>query len=296
MDYNEQDLPPNTSVKLTPTADACWQSTGLMCPVSRMCERCMAQTSAQLTLFAEDSPARTSAPPGKAQDSAELGAASGRSMLGSSKKSSRSTSSSKTLQPFVLEDWIKYSGKSLRSATMRNGIVSPLLPLAHLTGGTGCGLSPMFPTPKASEHKGGFSSQGGHPSLGRMWPTPKANEPGMSAKISGRAVTKSGHLTTQVALAEGMINLSTGRLWPTASSRDHKGGYIGGRIRNNKVSRDTLDVAVQWTDNQSKIGGQLNPQWVSWLMGYPVDWCDLMGELPPKSRTESTSSEDSATP
>lgn len=33
--------------------------------------------------------------------------------------------------------------------------------------------------------------------------------------------------------------------WPTASSRDHKGGYTGGRIRNGKVSMDTLDVAVQ---------------------------------------------------
>ena len=33
--------------------------------------------------------------------------------------------------------------------------------------------------------------------------------------------------------------------WPTASARDHKGGYTGGRIRNGKVSMDTLDVAVQ---------------------------------------------------
>jgi hypothetical protein len=33
--------------------------------------------------------------------------------------------------------------------------------------------------------------------------------------------------------------------WPTASTRDHKGGYEGGRIRDGKVSMDTLDVAVQ---------------------------------------------------
>jgi hypothetical protein len=33
--------------------------------------------------------------------------------------------------------------------------------------------------------------------------------------------------------------------WPTATTRDHKGGYVGGRIRNGKVSMDTLDVAVQ---------------------------------------------------
>lgn len=33
--------------------------------------------------------------------------------------------------------------------------------------------------------------------------------------------------------------------WPTASTRDHKGGYLGGRIRNGKLSIDTLDVAAQ---------------------------------------------------
>jgi hypothetical protein len=37
--------------------------------------------------------------------------------------------------------------------------------------------------------------------------------------------------------------------WPTASTRDHKGGYEGGRIRDGKISMDTLDVAVQaYTD------------------------------------------------
>ena len=33
--------------------------------------------------------------------------------------------------------------------------------------------------------------------------------------------------------------------WPTPAQRDHKGGYQGGRIRNGKVSTDTLDVATQ---------------------------------------------------
>ena len=33
--------------------------------------------------------------------------------------------------------------------------------------------------------------------------------------------------------------------WPTPSTRDHKGGYIGGRMRNGKLSTDTLDVTAQ---------------------------------------------------
>jgi len=63
--------------------------------------------------------------------------------------------------------------------------------------------------------------------------------------------------------------------WPTPSTRDYKGGYLGGRIRNGEVSWDTLDVAVQFTDNQSKDGGQLNPNWVEWLMGWLLGWTDL---------------------
>lgn len=33
--------------------------------------------------------------------------------------------------------------------------------------------------------------------------------------------------------------------WPTPTTRDHKGGYEGGRIRNGKVSLDTVDVTAQ---------------------------------------------------
>lgn len=73
--------------------------------------------------------------------------------------------------------------------------------------------------------------------------------------------------------------------WPTATTRMHKGGYQGGRIRNGKVSMDTLDVAVQAYSegglldptNSSTNGKshELNPAWVEQLMGIPVGWTDL---------------------
>ena len=77
--------------------------------------------------------------------------------------------------------------------------------------------------------------------------------------------------------------------WPTASTRDHKGGYTGGRIRNGKVSMDTLDVAVQahtegglldqasdsTTGKSQELQGKLNPDWVEHLMGLPAGWTDL---------------------
>jgi len=81
--------------------------------------------------------------------------------------------------------------------------------------------------------------------------------------------------TTHSTLREQVVYPPPHQMWPTPSTRDHKGGYIGGRIRNGKISWDTLDVAVQHTDNQSKVGGTLNPTWVEWLMGWPLGWTDL---------------------
>ena len=91
----------------------------------------------------------------------------------------------------------------------------------------------------------------------RMWPTPLSSD----------------HKNMDTA---NQMSLSTSvKMWPTPVARDHKGGYQGGRIRNGKVSWDSLDVAVQHTDNQEKTGGQLNPMFVEWLMGYPKGWTEL---------------------
>jgi hypothetical protein len=46
--------------------------------------------------------------------------------------------------------------------------------------------------------------------------------------------------------------------WPTPTTRDGKGGYQGGRIRNGKISTDTLDVTAQlsgWATPTSMTGG-----------------------------------------
>ena len=84
-------------------------------------------------------------------------------------------------------------------------------------------------------------------------------------------------------------------MWPTPSTRDGKGGYIGGRIRNGKVSMDTLDVAVQHTDNQEKQRGSLNPTWVAWLMGYPTEWLNYVDSATPSSRKSRQKSSDAST-
>lgn len=101
----------------------------------------------QLTLYAEDSLAKTSASLERVQDSQEPEVVSGTSTSGSLKKRSRSTQSSRTSQPFALEDWTRCSGASLRSGMTRNGTVFPLPTLGPGTRGTASGF---LPTPTAS--------------------------------------------------------------------------------------------------------------------------------------------------
>lgn len=57
------------------------------------------------------------------------------------------------------------------------------------------------------------------------------------------------------SMRELLTNDAGSLSWPTASARDSKGGYQGGRIRNGKLSMDTLDVAVQ----AYREGGILGP-------------------------------------
>ena len=71
-------------------------------------------------------------------------------------------------------------------------------------------------------------------------------------------------------------NASESSSWPTASTRDHKGGYSGGRIRTGKVSMDTLDVAVQ-AYSEGGLLAQDNPNIdgsrpESWATPSAYDW------------------------
>jgi hypothetical protein len=54
------------------------------------------------------------------------------------------------------------------------------------------------------------------------------------------------------------------QLWPTPTSRMHKDN---GKSPS-ELNRNSETLAM-------KAGGQLNPQWVEWLMGFPDGWTDL---------------------
>ena len=126
----------------------------------------------------------------------------------------------------------------------------------------------MWPTPSAmdpakecmrsTQQSAGSRHSLDLPSAVRLWPTPRANEhkdtlqsvPPSRKKDPGKC-----NLTQAVAME---------RMLATPCARDYRTGQ---RKRYENPAR---------TNNQNdQIGGQLNPTWVEWLMGFPIGWTDL---------------------
>ena len=69
------------------------------------------------------------------------------------------------------------------------------------------------------------------------------------------------------------------RQWPTASARDWKDTPGMAQEATNpdgslRKRTDQLARAV-YEDDPQNTTGQLNPDWVEWLMGVPTGWTDL---------------------
>jgi len=65
----------------------------------------------------------------------------------------------------------------------------------------------------------------------RIWPTPRAED----SECCGN------HPNAQ----DSLTGVTRNDTWATPAARDMKGGYPGGRMRNGKLSKDTLDVQIQ---------------------------------------------------
>lgn len=125
-----------------------------------------------------------------------------------------------------------------------------------------------WPTPKAHEttRKHHDVHGGTHHSLAsaaRLWPTPIICG---NYNRKGASPTSGDGLATAVRLA-------------TPQARDFRTGQLS-RWENPRRSRNLND----------QIGGQLNPPWVAWLMGYGVEWDAYAGTATrssPKSRRAS---------
>lgn len=126
------------------------------------------QTQNELTLFAEDSPVKTSATP-----EIELGLpvrspVCGESSIGSLAYYDRSTHSWKTSERSLFEDCNESLETLLNAGLMRNGRLYPRVPLARHINVSGFSY---LPTPLASDWKGGSRVRENCKSQFRHWVT-----------------------------------------------------------------------------------------------------------------------------
>jgi hypothetical protein len=163
----------------------------------------------------------------------------------------------RTWQRCLLEGWTEFSERWPRSGLMRNGIAYRLPPLVPRISGTGFSF---WPTPHAScstEAGSGPQKQGGEnlQSAVKFWPTPRSSDGDKGTRTVAGAM-KEMKRGKNVDLGVAV------QVWPTPTATDS--------IKGGNVSQRPGAMGLSET-----LGGQLNPQWVEWLMGFPSGWTDL---------------------
>ena len=249
-------------------------------------------------------PARTLAPPEKAKALPANDPAYGERWHASFAKYSHDTHSLKTAQCSLFEDSTQFCATLPRWGSMRNGVCWEQTPLAPHTNATESGYS--LPTPTASDGSKGSPNQthGGRPTLSNIaakkqaYPTPTKSDASGGPGNHGRQGGSNLRTAVSLKLAQGPLfptptkstadkevissqknfNLvAYAKMFPTPIASDFKGApnLKSVQERAKKSSRGVrLPEALQ-REQSGAIGGQLNPTWVEWLMGWPLGWTDL---------------------
>ena len=222
--------------------------------------------------------AKTSAQPERVQASKASAVECGQKWPASSARYDHDLRLWKTAQCSLLEGLDVYSETWPRSGTMRAGECwAQLMPVLR----TSATVSGLWLTPTCMN----------------IEPTDNRR----TKRAQYRATV--GRQDSPGGLAEQVM---TRKFWPTATARDWKGANTeqGLTRKDGKSRMDQLANAVAWpTPNASDHiqrktsaswkekgrvnyvlsnpevtgvhGGQLNPTWVEWLMGWPLEWTDL---------------------
>jgi hypothetical protein len=197
-----------------------------------------------LTLFAADSPARTSAPPADERGLEGSGPASGTTSPRSSSKSGRRGSSSKTSRRARVVGCVQ-SGTTCTCSDIERAPWG----LPQVTSELRIDASESSLLPTLTETGNMLC-----PSM-QKWPSHRLL-PTLTASIAERGY--SGH--TRGPNAQGGPSLAE-RLLPTLTRRDEKGpGPTHTRAG---------------ADLPQSLGGHLSADWCRWFMGFPAGWLDV---------------------
>ena len=208
----------------------------------------------KLILSAEDSHAKTYQQQEKEQELKDQDQVCGNTWRESSVKFDLNTHSWKTHQCLWEEDLAPSSLTLPKWGMMQSGVLWERI------------TSPLH----TDETESGF-----------LLPTPTCADATMGAILNDNTkliMLKSGKLRKiSNQGVSGSIGLArTVAMWPTPCATDYKGAGKNGELR------DRLDYAAERGGTKSneypappKIGGQLNPTWVEWLMGWPLGSTDL---------------------
>lgn len=213
--------------------------------------------------------------PGEGQDLPENEAGCSTQPFAWFSNSGHESSSWRTWQRCLLEDWTLFSGRWPRSGMMRNGIAYRLPPLVRRISGTECSSSDIFPTPYGlSANQGQGDGEFGKAIRRSVkLPAPDAN----CLKAGNRGGGTGGGL---------QLSNTTAMRFPTPRAEDSQcaGGHRG--------KDDTLYGAIcKPADKATDTPGQLNPTWVEWLMGFPLGWTDCDASETPSCHKSQSGSE-----
>jgi hypothetical protein len=157
----------------------------------------------------------------------------------------------RTCQGSFLPEWETYSETWPRSGMTRSGIAyrqPPLVPRTNVT------ESCLLPTPREiyGEHPGMIDPSHLTGAV-HFWPTPKSSPSGPDFARMNREGSGGDDLATAVAR----------ETFPTPTVNDAKNNGSASQQRRNTPPLNAV------------AGGQLNPSFVEWLMGFPQSWTEL---------------------
>lgn len=283
-----------------------------------------------LTWFQEDSRVRTFPQPERAPESPENGQGFGAKWHELSVKYDLATHSWKTVHCLFPEDLPQSLVTLPKWGTLQLGGLWERITPAHLTSETESGFW-QTPTVSVAEHPGQVKHKKGQqlrlPQQVKnppMFPTPSASEPELErrANTANTYVTNTGTVRNQNADGSssnlglaGSVKMfptptaSTGgpepegktgrklatavKSWPTPAACMSKGSSPAALTRKTGKSRenDRLDHKIMATE-----GGQLNPDWVELLMGWPRGWTRTPGKKNGKQERRESQQESQTEP